>query len=115
MTAIPSPHRLRTKTSDIADFFRASSSKSRATDVDGPPSPTLLSDPESSLVLKRSSKIPFLGRQRTKSIHSDASTSASSAGSSRRPTDSDVRRSNVSSRTELSAHCLLCRALPLRH
>ncbi|KAJ6510272.1 hypothetical protein C8R47DRAFT_1208306 [Mycena vitilis] len=101
MTAIPSPHRLRTKTSDIADFFRASSSKSRATDVDGPPSPTLLSDPEFSLVPKRSSKIPFLGRQRTKSIQSDASTSASSAGSSRRPADSDVRRSNVSSRTEL--------------
>ncbi|KAJ7047801.1 hypothetical protein C8F04DRAFT_1060154 [Mycena alexandri] len=92
--ATPSPgHRLRPKASDITDFFRAgNSSKSRGTDTDAdePSSPTFLSEPES-LVRKRSSRIPFLGRQRKKSTVSDASTS--SAG---RQSDSDVRHSNVS-------------------
>ncbi|KAJ7122889.1 hypothetical protein C8R44DRAFT_735523 [Mycena epipterygia] len=95
--ATPSPgHRLRTKTSDITDFFRAGSSRSRAADADdAPSSPTFLSEPESP-VRKRSSKIPFLGRQRKKSTHSDASTSASSAGPSSRQSDSEARHSSAS-------------------
>ncbi|KAJ7672811.1 hypothetical protein B0H17DRAFT_173637 [Mycena rosella] len=102
--ASPSPgHRLRPKTSDITDFFRTgNTSRSRAADADEPSSPTFLSEPES-LVRKRSSKIPFLGRQRKKSTHSDASTSAtsaSSAGPSSRQSDSDIRHSNVSRKAE---------------
>ncbi|KAJ7725021.1 hypothetical protein B0H16DRAFT_284768 [Mycena metata] len=97
MMATPSPgYGLRPKTSDIVDFFRAgNSSKSHATDTDAdePSSPAFLSEPES-LVRKRSSRIPFLGRQRKKSTVSDASTS--SAGPSNRQSDSDVRHSNVS-------------------
>ncbi|KAJ7477188.1 hypothetical protein B0H11DRAFT_2030155 [Mycena galericulata] len=85
-----SPLRLRTKTSDITDFFRTgNSSRPHAADADEPSSPTFLSEPESP-VKKRSSKIPFLGRQRKKSTHSDASTSASSAGPSIRQSDSDA-------------------------
>ncbi|KAJ7762772.1 hypothetical protein DFH07DRAFT_403782 [Mycena maculata] len=84
-----SPSRLRTTTSDITGFFRTGySSRPRATDPD-PSSSTFLSEPESP-VKKRSSKIPFLGRQRKKSSTSDASTSASSVGPSNRQSDSDV-------------------------
>ncbi|KAJ6567349.1 hypothetical protein DFH09DRAFT_1314469 [Mycena vulgaris] len=100
--ATPSPgHRLRTKTSDITDFFRTGhSSRSRAdADEPGPSSPAFLAEPESP-VRKRSSKIPFLGRQRKKSTHSDASTSASSAGPSSRQSDSEVRHSNASKQAE---------------
>ncbi|KAJ7499388.1 hypothetical protein FB451DRAFT_1205282 [Mycena latifolia] len=98
--ATPSPgHRLRTKTSDITDFFRTGRSRAADADEPGPSSPTFLSEPESP-VRKRSSKIPFLGRQRKKSTHSDASTSASSAGASSRQSDGDVRQSNVSRKAE---------------
>ncbi|KAJ7163794.1 hypothetical protein C8R43DRAFT_253451 [Mycena crocata] len=103
--ATPSPgHRLRTKTSDITDFFRTGhSSRSRAADADesSPSSPAFLSESESP-VRRRSSKIPFLGRQRKKSAHSDASTSASSAGPSSRQSDSDVRNSNASRKAEFT-------------
>ncbi|KAJ7367841.1 hypothetical protein DFH08DRAFT_946822 [Mycena albidolilacea] len=88
--------RLHTKSSDVAQVSRTSS---RATDVDEPPSsPTFLSEPESP-VRKRSSRIPFLGRQRKKSTQSDAS--GSSAGPSSRHSDADVRHSNVSKKSEL--------------
>ncbi|KAF7330820.1 hypothetical protein MVEN_02421200 [Mycena venus] len=94
--ASPSNPRLRTKSSDIAEFFRTSS---RATDADepGPSSPTFLSEPESP-VRKRSGRIPFLGRQRKKSTQSDAS--ASSAGPSSRQSDAEVRHSNVSKKAD---------------
>ncbi|KAJ7929137.1 hypothetical protein B0H13DRAFT_2543286 [Mycena leptocephala] len=95
-----SPHRLRT--TDIADFFRAGHS-SRATDSDepGPSSPTFLAEPESPVKRKRSSRIPFLGRQRKKSTQSDASAaSTSSAGPSSHPSDSDVRDSSASRKAE---------------
>ncbi|KAK7061326.1 hypothetical protein R3P38DRAFT_2757814 [Favolaschia claudopus] len=93
--ASPSKPRLNTKSSDLADFLRTSS---RATDSDeqGPTSLAFLSDREpESPARKRSSRIPFLGRQRKKSTQSDASAS-SVAGPSGRQSETDVRHSSVS-------------------
>ncbi|KAJ7067869.1 hypothetical protein C8F01DRAFT_1246428 [Mycena amicta] len=101
MTTPPPTQRTRIKTSDISDFFRASGSKARSADTlpeSGPSSPTFLSEPDSSPVRKRSTRIPFLGRQRKKSTHSDASTSSTSP--STRQSDSEVRNSDASRLTE---------------
>ncbi|KAJ7638404.1 hypothetical protein FB45DRAFT_401186 [Roridomyces roridus] len=92
-----SPQRLRNKTSDITDFFsRASSSSNKlrpleADQMGGPSSVSFLSDPESP-ARRRSTKIPFLGRQRKKSTQSDAS--ASSAGPSSGISDSEMLSPN---------------------
>ncbi|KAF8211597.1 hypothetical protein K438DRAFT_1807577 [Mycena galopus ATCC 62051] len=90
--ALPSEPRLHTKTGDGTDLFRTSSHTSDADELTSS-SPTFLSEPESP-VRKRSSRIPFLGRQRKKSTQSDAS--ASSAGPSSRQSDA----SNVSKKAE---------------
>ncbi|KAF7354905.1 hypothetical protein MSAN_01405100 [Mycena sanguinolenta] len=94
--ASPSKPRLNTKTSDMSDFFRTNS---RATDVEAeaptPSTSTFLSEPDSP-VRKRSSRLPFLGRQRKKSTQSDASASSAGPSASSRQSDADVRHSNVS-------------------
>lgn len=73
-----SPSRLRTKTSDFADFFRSSTAHSRNIQNDPQitvPQP-LLDVPQSSdspTKSKRTTKIPFLGRTRKKSTQSTKS------------------------------------------
>ncbi|KAJ3927666.1 MAG: hypothetical protein NXY57DRAFT_596660 [Lentinula lateritia] len=72
--------RLQLKTSDLTDFFRGSSSGPSSTPSTGsssePPLPVpednRLSSSSASPSKKRSSRIPFIGRSRKKSIHSDA-------------------------------------------
>ncbi|KAJ3851712.1 hypothetical protein EV368DRAFT_65523 [Lentinula lateritia] len=72
--------RLQLKTSDLTDFFRGSSSGPSSTPSTGsssePPLPVPednhLSSSSASPSKKRSSRIPFIGRSRKKSIHSDA-------------------------------------------
>ncbi|KAJ4489476.1 hypothetical protein C8J55DRAFT_300931 [Lentinula edodes] len=77
--------RLQLKTSDLTDFFRGSSSGPSSTPSTGsssePPLPVpednRLSSSSASPSKKRSSRIPFIGRSRKKSIHSDADVDAS--------------------------------------
>ncbi|KAJ4486378.1 hypothetical protein J3R30DRAFT_1496766 [Lentinula aciculospora] len=67
--------RLQLKTSDLTDFFRGSSSGPSSTGSSAPPSSIAednrLSSSSTSPSKKRSSRIPFIGRSRKKSIHSD--------------------------------------------
>ncbi|KAF9463279.1 hypothetical protein BDZ94DRAFT_1259560 [Collybia nuda] len=82
MSGVSPSRRLRSKTSDITEFFRSSTShghQSRQTANDGqlqipvplPPLPDTLQANEASAGLKKmSTRIPFLGRSRKKSTHS---------------------------------------------
>ncbi|KAF7313438.1 hypothetical protein HMN09_00499700 [Mycena chlorophos] len=88
----------QTSRPDITDFFRAggTSKATRTADVDATAPTTLafLSEPELP-VRKRSTRIPFFGRQRTKSTLSDASSSSTSPSR-----NSEARNSNASMLTE---------------
>ncbi|KAG6828126.1 hypothetical protein H0H92_009118 [Tricholoma furcatifolium] len=68
----PPPSRIRSKTSDFAQFFRAHPSRqSSQTDSVSDSSPTLLSVPvEEESATPKKSKLPFLGRTRKKSTQS---------------------------------------------
>ncbi|KAF7331693.1 hypothetical protein MKEN_00049100 [Mycena kentingensis (nom. inval.)] len=91
--SIPSPSpRLRTTASDIPVVVVRT--RSAEADESLPSSPTFLSEPESP-ARKRSSRIPFFGRQRKKSTTSDASPVPFT-----RQSDAEARQSSASRLTE---------------
>ncbi|KAG5652409.1 hypothetical protein H0H81_005103 [Sphagnurus paluster] len=90
--SVPSPSRVRTKTSELADFFRGHTRHTHhePSESSQPPSPQTLLDIPSAhepSTPRKITRIPFLGRTRKKSTHSVKSGAATSAG---RGYDSEV-------------------------
>lgn len=87
MAGVSPARRLRTKTSDITDFFRVGHSATQLrpvqNDLSTSSSMTLevpSADEGSGLTKKRTTRIPFLGRTRKKSNQSAASSPYASTG-----------------------------------
>ncbi|KAG5641554.1 hypothetical protein DXG03_004789 [Asterophora parasitica] len=99
-----SPSRVRTKTSELADFFRGQPSRHiQHHPVEGPPQSALLEIPQTEDLhtKKMSTRIPFLGRTRKKSTHSMKSGGKPSAT---RGYESEVAESSASKKDRRLSH-----------
>ncbi|KAF5384064.1 hypothetical protein D9615_003242 [Tricholomella constricta] len=100
-----SPSRVRTKTSELADFFRGQPSRHiQHEPVEGPQTQsTLLTVPQAqeSSMKKMTTRIPFLGRTRKKSTHP---TKSGGLLSSSRGYDSEVAESSASKKDRRLSH-----------